>query len=154
MAILVFEAAAAGTGVVSAYLLVHFHGHAGALLAIGGELRRVCVAKLLQVAVGLLGRTGLTGVGGVPERDKCAEQEAEHVLVQVLQHFGEQVVAFQLVHHQRVLLFVSGILHALTEVVHVAQMLLPVIVDNQPAVDINVLQGDCLRMLRIPVTSL
>ena len=128
MTVLVFEAAAAGAGVVSPNVLVHADRHPGALFPVCGELRGIRAVHLLEVAVGLGSRARLTGIRGIPERDECAEKERQDFLVEFFKHLREEVVALKLVHHQRVFLLIGGVLDALTEIVHIPQVLLPVVI--------------------------
>ena len=83
---------------------------------------------LLEVAVGLGSRARLTGIGGIPERDECTEKERKDFLVELFKHLREEVVALKLVNHQRVFLLIGCVLDALTEIVHIPQVLLPVVI--------------------------
>ena len=98
------------------------------LSGVGGKVTVLGVHPA-HVSLGLLRLAGRLCLLRVTQIDCGAEQEREHVLVQGLEHGGEQIVALQLVNHERVLLLVCRILHGLPEVVHVPELLLPVIVD-------------------------
>ena len=73
---------------------------------------------------------------GVTKRDKGTEKERKHLLVQFLEHLAKEVEALELVDEERVLLLVCSVLDRLREVVHIAQVLLPVL--------INLVKGDGL----------
>ena len=87
------------------------------------------MAGLVAGHVGLRTDGTLRLLRAVLERHEGLEEEGQDVLVERLEHRGEEVVALQLVDHHRVLLLVGGVLDALLEVVHLAEVLLPVLVD-------------------------
>ena len=126
MALFILLAAAARAGIIAAHLLVHLDRRVGFLLAVGAQ---VAVASLVAGHVGLRTDGALRLLRAVLERNECLEEEGQDVLVERLEHRGEEVVALQLVDHHRVLLLVGSVLDALLEVVHLAEVLLPVLVD-------------------------
>ena len=62
--------------------------------------------------------------------DGASHQERRNFPVHLLDHRLEQLVGFEFVNQQRILLLKAGELHVRTQVVHVAQVLLPVLVDD------------------------
>ena len=127
MAVLVLLTRAARTRIVPADLLVDMDRSIGLLFAIGGEIIAACL-HLAHVgpAARSLGRTGLAVV---TQRHERPEQERKHILVEILEHRGEEVITLELVHHEGIFLLISGILYAGTEIVHLAQMLFPMLIN-------------------------
>ncbi len=67
---------------------------------------------------------------GVFLRQACAKQESQDAGVHFVDHVLKQLKRLVLVHQQRVFLLVDRALHVLAQIVHVAQVLLPVVVDE------------------------
>ena len=130
VAVLVFLTAAARTCIVTSHLLLHMdRGVALRLAAVchkvgpaGLELAHVCC---LTTLLRYLTRRCI----GVSKRNLSSEKERKDILVKVFQHLAEEVEALELVDEERVLLLVCGVLYRLLQVVHIAEMLLPLVVD-------------------------
>ena len=133
MTVLVFFAAAAGTGIVAAGFFLDMHGHR--LLFFG--LSRLCRSlharslQLIDIDFGSLLAFALYVLGRIlPYRDVGLVEGAQYVGIDFVEHFREELERLEFVDQQRVFLFVGGVLHALAQVVHFAQVLAPCVVDR------------------------
>ena len=121
VAVLVLQAGSARAGIVAADLLLDTDRRIGLLLTVRAQVLALSTHLAHVRAAGR--RLGRTGLVLVTQRDEGAEQERQGALVQLLQHRCEEVVALELVDHQRVLLLIGSVLHALAQVVHITQVL-------------------------------
>ena len=153
MTVLVLLAAAAGAGVVTAHFLLHpdgllrltRRGTRGRLrlcaLRVGAAWSRIGVVLLgaITAHVGAALGDGLTHfrggltflVGRLLDGDLATHEDGDRLAVHRLDHRLEQVVSLEFVDQQRVFVLVAGVLNGLTEVVHVAKMFLPRLVDGE-----------------------
>ena len=153
MALLVLLAGTAGTGLVGQHLLLHpdrlglggrGRRHAGGTSTTGSgtpsSLRpgggHALLVEVLDPLLGgldprLLDRPGSRGAAHLIGLawELALQQEAGHVLVHLLHHVLEELIGLELVDEERILLLETGVLHIGAEVVHVAEVLLPQLVE-------------------------
>ena len=89
MAVFELQTRATGAGIVTAHSLLYVDGHTGALLTVGGKLRRIVGPKLRWIVAGGLNRAWPAALRSVGKRDVRPEKEGQHSLVKFLQHLGE-----------------------------------------------------------------
>ena len=122
MAVLILKTASTRTRVISANFLICYDRSLSLLLSIGHQIVTMCLQTRL-VRFGLHCPSRL-----FPDRDESSEQEGEHILIQRVQHLGEEIVTLKLVNHLRVFLLVNGVLHTLLKVINIPEMGLPMLV--------------------------
>ena len=139
MTVLEFLAAAAGTRVVGtrhlvctvrsvACLLNSFTG----ILPCGGSLTGIVKVYLFFIVTlrALLGSSLLHFLGRLHLRNLTAHEHTRRTVVHVVNHVVPQLHALQFEDEQRVFLLVGSILDGMTEVIQLAEVLLPVVVND------------------------
>ena len=102
------------------------HRHLALLLAaIGHKIGSRCL-HLAHIRLALLCRS--LCLRCVTKRNMCPEQERKHFLIEFLEHLAEEVEALELIDKKRVFLLVCSILYRLLQIVHITEMLLPLLV--------------------------
>ena len=101
---------------------------------LGGSLlvgiAQVLLLFAILAEVLTLFRGGLTNLLRFLYRDLSAHQDGDCLVVYLVYHRVEQVHRLQLVNQQRVFLFVAGILYGMFQIVQLAQVFFPCLVDD------------------------
>ena len=126
VAVLVFQTASARTRIVAAYALIHLDRSIGLLLSVCSQVVAAGL-KLAHISPAL--HCTLRPLVGITQWHEGPEKEGEHIPVEGFKHLCKEVVALEFVNHYRVLLFVGSVLDALLELVHLPEVLLPMLID-------------------------